>query len=143
MYSKETVVSSRPLNLSSPIKSNRAGTVPSVISAGLTVTGNLTSVGDVQMDGCIEGDVRGARLVIGDQAEVHGNVYAEEVTVRGIIFGRIFAQRVLLSASSRVTGEILYQTISVELGASFEGSFRRSDSPLSDASCFSSDPAVA
>ena len=117
--------------------------MPSVISAGLTVIGNLTSVGDVQMDGCIEGDVRGAGLVIGDQAEVHGNVYAEEVTVRGAVFGRISAQRVLLSASSRVAGEILYQTISVELGASFEGSIRRSDSPLSDASCFTPDPAVA
>jgi cytoskeletal protein CcmA (bactofilin family) len=41
---------------------------PSIISADLVVSGTLTSTGDIQIDGRVEGDVRSAGLVIGDKA---------------------------------------------------------------------------
>ena len=61
----------------------RSSAAPSIISADLTIAGTLTSTGDVQIDGRIEGDVHSAGLVIGDKAFIHGDVTAEEVTVRG------------------------------------------------------------
>jgi len=108
------------------------GTAPSIISADLTVRGLLTSTGDIQIDGIVEGDVRSAGLVIGEKAEIHGEIFAEDVTVRGRVMGRIRARKVLLAATSHVEGDILHEAFAVEAGAFFEGNCRHSDNPLGD-----------
>ncbi len=111
---------------------NPRGTVPSIISADLVVNGALTSTGDIQIEGRVEGDVQGACLVIGEKAEIHGEIQAEEVTVRGKVVGRINARKILLASTSHVEGDILHEAIAVESGAFFEGSCRHSDNPAAD-----------
>jgi cytoskeletal protein CcmA (bactofilin family) len=119
--------------ISAPTKRiGRSGTAPSIISADLTVTGALNSTGDMQIDGIVEGDVRSVGLVIGERAEIHGEIWAEDVTVRGKVIGRIRARKVLLSATSHVEGDILHEAFAVEAGAFFEGNCRHSDNPLGD-----------
>ena len=86
---------------------------PSILSADAVVTGTLTSVGDMQVDGRVEGDIRSVGLVIGEKAEIHGEIYAEEVTVRGRVIGRILARKVLLCATSHVEGDILHEAFAV------------------------------
>jgi cytoskeletal protein CcmA (bactofilin family) len=114
-------------------KRARAISAPSIISADMVITGTLMSSGDIQIDGRVEGDVRSVGLVIGDKAEIHGEVHAEEVTVRGKVTGRIRARKVLLAATSHVEGDILHEAFAVESGAFFEGNCRHSDNPLGDA----------
>ena len=116
-----------------PAKRAARSSAPSIISADLVVTGTLTSTGDIQIDGRIEGDVRSIGLVIGDKAEISGEVLAEDVTVRGKVTGRIRARKVLLAATSHVEGDILHEAFAVESGAFFEGNCRHSDNPLGDA----------
>jgi len=112
----------------------RAGrsSAPSIISADLVVNGTLTSTGDIQVDGRVEGDVRSAGLVVGDKAYIHGEVLAEDITVRGRVQGSIRARKVLLCATSHVEGNILHEAFAVETGAFFEGNCRHADNPLSD-----------
>jgi cytoskeletal protein CcmA (bactofilin family) len=105
---------------------------PSIISADLIVNGTLTSTGDIQIDGRVEGDVHSAGLVIGDKAFIHGEVMAEEVTVRGRVQGSIRARKVLLCSTSHVEGNILHEAFAVETGAFFEGNCRHADNPLAD-----------
>jgi cytoskeletal protein CcmA (bactofilin family) len=122
----------QPLVSPAPKRVGRSGTAPSIISADLTVTGALNSTGDMQIDGIVEGDVRSAGLVVGERAEIHGEIWAEDVTVRGKVVGRIRAHKVLLSATSHVEGDILHEAFAVEAGAFFEGNCRHSDNPLGD-----------
>ena len=96
------------------------------------MNGTLTSTGDIQIDGRVEGDVRSAGLVIGDKAFIHGEVMAEDVTVRGRVQGSIRARKVLLCATSHVEGNILHEAFAVETGAFFEGNCRHADNPLAD-----------
>ena len=77
--------------------------------------------------------MRSVGLVIGDKAEIHGEIYAEDVTVRGKVMGRIRARKVMLAATSHVEGDILHEAFAVESGAFFEGNCRHSDNPLGDA----------
>lgn len=105
---------------------------PSIISADLVVNGTLTSTGDIQIDGRVEGDVRSTGLVIGDKAYIQGEVLADDVTVRGRIQGGIRARKVLLCSTSHVEGNILHEAFAVEAGAFFEGNCRHSDNPLSE-----------
>jgi cytoskeletal protein CcmA (bactofilin family) len=124
-----------PLNIGpAPIPKRvvRSGSVPSIVSPELTVTGTLNTSGDMQIDGILEGDVRSVGLVIGERAEVHGEIRAEDVTVRGKVIGRIYARKVLLCATSHVEGDILQESFAVETGAFFEGTCRRSENPLGD-----------
>src|SRR5215472_18396214 len=90
-----------------PAKRGQRGAAPSIISADLVVNGTLTSTGDIQVDGRVEGDVHSAGLVIGDKAYIHGEILAEEVTIRGRVLGGIRARKVLLCATSHVEGNIL------------------------------------
>lgn len=105
---------------------------PSLISADLVVNGTLTSSGDIQVDGRVEGDVHSAGLVIGDKAFINGEVMADDVTVRGRVQGSIRARKVLLASTSHVEGNILHEAFAVEAGAFFEGNCRHSDNPLSE-----------
>ena len=135
MFSSKSKDSPAPATTSSPAPQPKraAGTrpsAPSIISSDLVVNGTLSSSGDIQIDGRIEGDVHSAGLVIGEKALIHGEVLADDVTVRGRVQGSIRARKVLLCASCHVEGNILHEAFAVEAGAFFEGNCRHSDNPL-------------
>jgi cytoskeletal protein CcmA (bactofilin family) len=110
----------------------RPASAPSIISSDLVVNGTLTSVGDIQIDGHVEGDVRSAGLIVGEKAVIHGEVLADDVTVRGRIEGGVRARKVLLCSTCHVEGNILHEAFAVETGAFFEGNCRHSDNPLAE-----------
>lgn len=103
--------------------------VPSIIGEDLTVTGNVISKGEVQVEGEVQGDIHCTSLVIGDKAQITGGVVAEDVVVRGRVSGSLRGARVTLQASSHVEGDIYHQSLAIEQGAFFEGKSRRSDNP--------------
>jgi cytoskeletal protein CcmA (bactofilin family) len=103
---------------------------PSVIGADLTISGNLLSRGEVQIDGEVQGDIQGLNVIIGERARITGGIAAEEVVVRGHVLGSIRGKRVMLQATSHVEGDIYHQSLAIEQGAFFEGKSRRSEDPL-------------
>ena len=115
-----------------PGSARKAGGAPtrSVIDAWLTITGDLLSEGEVQIDGQVRGDIRCSQLIVGQDATIAGNIIAEEVVVRGKVKGTIRANRVLLQDSARVESEIIHKKLAIEEGASFEGMSRRVDDPM-------------
>jgi cytoskeletal protein CcmA (bactofilin family) len=111
-------------------RSKQTAAAPSIVSADIVLLGALESTGDIQLDGCVDGNVRSAGLVVGDAGAVQGDVIADDVTVRGSIRGNIRARKVLLCSGARVEGEILYETFAAEAGARFAGTCRYVDDPL-------------
>jgi cytoskeletal protein CcmA (bactofilin family) len=93
----------------------------------------LVPDGPAQFYGHIEGEVRGSELLIGERAEVVGNIIAQEVIIRGRIKGTIRAVRVKLQASGAVEGDIFHRSLSIEESALFEGSSRRVENPIETA----------
>src|ERR1700733_2180595 len=130
--SKNSETASAPMPPVSQQKRAVRSSAPSIISADLVVNGTLTSAGDIQIDGRVEGDVRSTGLVVGEKAFIQGEVLAEDLTVRGRIQGGIRARKVLLCSTCHVEGNILHEAFSVEAGAFFEGNCRHSDNPLSE-----------
>ena len=105
---------------------------PSVLSADLTVKGNIQTQGDIQVEGTIEGDIRAHQLVVGESATIRGEIVAEEIVVNGRVIGRVRGLKVRLSATARVEGDIIHKTIAIESGAHFEGSVQRQEDPLAN-----------
>src|SRR5215468_7575095 len=85
--------------------------VPSIIGEDLTITGNVTSKGEVQVDGEIQGDIHCGSLLLGDKAQVIGSVIAEDIVVRGRVVGSVRGLRVTLQAQSHVEGDIFHQSL--------------------------------
>jgi len=96
----------------------------SVISKALKITGELESTEDIQIDGQIEGDVRGVGVKIGQNAKVKGTVYADEVELSGTVEGKIEAKKVIFTGTARMTGDVWHQDIKIESGAYISGNLK-------------------
>jgi cytoskeletal protein CcmA (bactofilin family) len=105
--------------LSPPAKTGAP--MASVISKALKITGQLESTEDIQIDGEIDGDVRGVGVKIGNNAKVKGTVYGDEVELAGTIEGKIEAKKVILNGTARMSGDIVHQDIKIESGAFIDG----------------------
>ena len=60
----------------------------SVLSADLTITGNIKTTGDINIEGIVEGDIRAHLLTVGEGATVKGECIADDVVVNGRVVGR-------------------------------------------------------
>lgn len=98
---------------------------PTIISSDLRITGNVTSEGEVQVDGVVDGDVRGARVSVGATGHIAGAVTADRVLIRGRVNGQIRAQTVTFTRTAQVKGDVFHDTLSIEPGARLEGHCRR------------------
>ncbi|HEY2136042.1 MAG TPA: polymer-forming cytoskeletal protein [Xanthobacteraceae bacterium] len=102
----------------------------SSIGTGMSMAGNIVCDGPMQIHGRVEGEVRATELLIGDNAEVDGNIVAQDLTVRGRVRGTIRAVRVKLQGNATVEGDIFHRALAIEENALFEGSSRRVDNPM-------------
>jgi cytoskeletal protein CcmA (bactofilin family) len=107
---------------------SKAGT--SFLSIDLTVVGDLTSSGDIQVEGTVEGDIRAHMLIVAETATIRGEIVADDIVVNGRVIGRVRGLKVRLTSTARVEGDIIHKTIAIESGAHFEGSVQRQDDPL-------------
>lgn len=96
----------------------------SVIGQGMQITGNLKSDGVVQIDGAIKGDLEAARIVVGENGVIEGNLDADTVEVHGFIQGNITARVADFRAIAHVVGDTAHQDLRVEKGACLDGNFK-------------------
>ncbi len=97
----------------------------SIIPADLKITGDLVSPGDIHVEGVIHGNITCRTLTLTGQPVVQGSVKAETVRVSGTFNGKVEAKKVVLTKGAKMVGEIYYETLEVEAGASFEGKVSR------------------
>ena len=102
--------------------------IPSLISADLTIVGNLNCTGDIQIDGRVEGDIKSKTVTIGENANVKGSISADRATLLGSVEGQTRADQVVIAKSAKVVGDIVHRTLSVESGAILDGHCRRFES---------------
>jgi len=132
-----------PLLVREPTEPPAPNDSVTVIGAGLTITGNVESKGDVQVEGEVQGDVHAKHIVIGERARITGALIAEEIVVRGNVQGSIRGNAVTFHSSSRVEGDVFHKSLVIEQGAFFEGKSRRSEDPMAVQSKASGQPPAA
>lgn len=126
---------SKPARSSSPrVEASESAPVRKPIAASLiaenvTVNGDLTSDGDVQLDGAVRGDMKVGRLTIGETGQVEGAIEADAVDIRGRVTGSVTARQVRLHATACVLGDLTHAQLTIDSGAQFEGRSLRFEPP--------------
>jgi cytoskeletal protein CcmA (bactofilin family) len=106
--------------------------MPSIVSTDFRVIGNVTSEGDVQLDGTIDGNLKAKSLVIGPSGSIRGEVKADKVQIQGSVTGPIRARTVEIAKTAKVMGDVFYESLTVETGAVIDGACKRWDADKVD-----------
>ncbi len=97
---------------------------PTIISRDLRLEGVVASSGLIEIEGHIKGTIKGNSVVLREDGIIEGNVIAESFNIRGQFNGDITAKNLSISSRAKVFGNIEYDTLSVEDGASIDGQFK-------------------
>ena len=111
--------STRPESPEAP--ATRKAIACSLIAENVSLEGDLTSDGDVQLDGAVRGDLKVSHLTIGETGQVEGAITADAVEIRGRVVGAVTAKAVRLYATARLDGDITHLQLAIDAGAQFVG----------------------
>lgn len=119
MFSKPADTASAPAR-----PAGMGGNVRSVLGADLRIVGEITSSGQIEILGEVDGTVQAQSLLVGGEGKVTGDVAAETVEVKGRLDGKVQSQSFTLRAAAQVAADVNYSTLIIESGAQIEGRFR-------------------
>jgi cytoskeletal protein CcmA (bactofilin family) len=95
----------------------------SVLGADLKITGEITSAGNIEVLGDVDGTITAHGLVVGTEGKVTGIVSAESVEVKGRLDGKVTSKTFSLRSTAAVAADVTYASIIIESGATIEGRF--------------------
>jgi cytoskeletal protein CcmA (bactofilin family) len=106
----------------------------SIISSGAKIEGDLTSEGNVRIDGAVTGNISvNGNLTVGELSELKGEIKAKNITMSGKIIGKVVAQEKLkLESKSALKGDIITKFLIIEEGAILEGNSHMNSPNLFD-----------
>ena len=102
----------------------------STLGPGMLITGNIVCEGSAHIFGRVIGDIQAVQIVVGDGAQVEGNVTAHEVGITGAFKGTIRGNNVRLMGAAKIDGEVFSKSLTVEENVQFEGISRRLEKPI-------------
>lgn len=96
------------------------------ISEGTVVRGDMSSTGDIRVDGRVEGKLMSeGRVVVGETATIEGSILCNDLDFWGKIEGDLYVKNLLtLKNTSIVNGNIHVRKIQVEMGSQINGTCR-------------------
>lgn len=95
----------------------------SVVASGTEITGEVTTRGDLRIEGKVDGDVRTrGEVVVSTRGTVEGDVEADVVVVEGRIDGTVAAREVArFRPGCHVSADIRSPAVQLDEGAIFNG----------------------
>lgn len=94
-----------------------------ILAKNTKIVGDISSEGDFRIDGVLEGTltIKG-RVIIGVEGLIQGKVFCENADVEGKFSGELKVSKMLtIKSSASISGEVVLGKLSVEPGATFNG----------------------
>ncbi|MQX37762.1 bactofilin family protein [Roseospira navarrensis] len=92
----------------------------SVFSADLQVYGDVTSKGDLDVHGHVEGSVSVKSLTVARSATIEGSIRAASAEIAGRVDGVIESDRVAIESTGTIVGTVSYKTLSMKIGGGLD-----------------------
>jgi cytoskeletal protein CcmA (bactofilin family) len=95
----------------------------SIIGAGTIIKGDIESKGDIRVDGTIIGNIEsGAKILVGQEGRIEGNIHGVQADVLGKISGKIKVDDLLqLRGNANIKGDIYAAKLQIEPSVTFNG----------------------
>jgi len=106
-------------NMMDMISSNASK--PSILSEGFSFRGEISAKGAIHVEGSLNGQVQVDELTIGSRGQVEGVVTCSSLHIKGKFSGTATCSELIVTSSASVDGHVVYQTLSVQKGASIKG----------------------
>ena len=95
------------------------------ISEEVRITGEISASKPLILFGQIDGNIDAVSLHVKSTATVNGDINAQMVTVDGTVCGIVTADKVYLSASAILNGEVRSKGLEIDEGATIEAKFTK------------------
>jgi cytoskeletal protein CcmA (bactofilin family) len=95
----------------------------SVLASDLRITGEISSTGNVEILGEVDGNVTAHGVLLGTEGKLSGQITAETVEIKGRLDGKVVSTDFALRSSAKVAADVTYKTLVVDSGAEVEGRF--------------------
>lgn len=99
--------------------------VPSVISKGVVITGNINNGGNIEIEGNITGDVVADTITIREGGNIKGNIKCKVFNIKGTFNGNANVEKINISDSAVVSGLLEYSFLSADYGANINCELKR------------------
>jgi cytoskeletal protein CcmA (bactofilin family) len=96
-------------------------TKPSILSEGFSFRGEIAAKGAIHVEGALNGQIQVDELTIGARGQVEGVVTCTSLHIKGKFSGTATCNELIVTSSASVDGHVVYQTLSVQKGASIKG----------------------
>ncbi|WP_317896535.1 bactofilin family protein [Aurantibacillus circumpalustris] len=95
-----------------------------IIGKGTKIVGDISSAGDVRIDGTLTGNIIiTGKLVLGQTGFIDGNITSVNAELEGEVKGIVnISETLSLKATAKVNGDIVTSKLMIEPGALFTGS---------------------
>jgi cytoskeletal protein CcmA (bactofilin family) len=94
---------------------------PSILSEGFSFRGEIAAKGAIHVEGALNGQIQVDELTIGARGQVEGVVTCSSLHIKGKFSGTATCNELIVTSSASVDGHVVYQTLSVQKGASIKG----------------------
>ncbi len=102
---------------------------PTVITAGVVVSGRIEGAEDIEVFGAVKGSIHlDGDVFVDEKARVDADLEVNNLTVHGILVGNVTASDAIeLAASARVVGDLAAPRVIVQAGARYRGAIDMGD----------------
>ena len=101
--------------------------IDTLIGEGTQIIGDISFIGGLRLDGEVSGNIKPGlnehnTLVLGETGRVQGEIRGTHLMLNGVVIGDVRAEKYLgLQDKARITGDVHFKTIEIQLGAILEG----------------------
>ena len=88
-----------------------------VLGSGAKFSGKITNAKSIEIKGYVEADLATEKVTIGSTGRFSGAVKSDLVVIAGEYEGKMKADSIWLTETSRISGEIHYKSLQMDRGA--------------------------
>ena len=88
-----------------------------VLGSGSRFSGKISNAKSIEINGYVEADLATEKVTIGSTGKFLGKVDSELVVIAGEYEGKMKADSVWLTETSRISGEVHYKSLQMDRGA--------------------------
>lgn len=96
-----------------------------LIARDVLIKGDIIGESEVRIEGKVEGNVNvKSGIVLGEKAQVMGNLTSDSITVFGQLKGNLTAKDLVIKSTAHLTGDFFVETLEIEPGGKYNGTLK-------------------